>query len=62
MISFKEWLIQRDETFAVSPSVIDDEGDGIERLLRTTPQPALDNIPSQNEMPPLKRRRHSRKK
>lgn len=36
MIQFKEWVARRDETFAVSPSIIDDEGENPERVVPIT--------------------------
>lgn len=40
MKTFYEWWLQkRDETFRVSPSIVDDEGDDGDRLAKSMPKP-----------------------
>lgn len=51
MISFRDWRKKQQENFRVSPSIIDDEGDGIERVLRDQPTAPLDAI-NPKELPP----------
>jgi hypothetical protein len=57
MISFREWKKRQDETFRVSPSIVDDEGDGIDVLapkLINRAHPGAMPVYSRDELPPTK--------
>ncbi len=55
MISFSEWRKRQDETFRLSPSMVDDEGDGLDNLvpkLITPSHPGAMPVYSQSDLPP----------
>lgn len=55
MISFREWRL-REVLGPTSPSMVDDEGDGLERVLKNNPHPALDVL-NPKERPPTRQER-----
>ena len=55
MISFWEFRL-REMLGPTSPSQVDDEGDGLERVLKNHPAPALDVL-NPKERPPTKQER-----
>jgi len=60
MVSFKEWVSKKDETFAVSPSIIDDEGENAEKLVSPKRPGAMPTYNS-DELPPIPGKRNSKK-
>ena len=57
MYSFLDWLDKR-ESFVISPSIVDDEGDGQEQVARnlfTRKNPGAMPVYDTREMPPTKK-------
>jgi hypothetical protein len=56
MISYREWRLRESGGLVgpVSPSQVDDEGDGIEQVLKNHPHPAMDGI-NPKELPPTRK-------
>ena len=54
MMTFKEWMQRKNETFAVSPSIVDDEGDNAEKVGAgfTKEHPGAMPVYSPDELPP----------